>query len=349
MANSQKSIVSLDQQKRAVKFSAFELDNKIVFEFFDRQPAEQRDELVFRAIYIGVLALMEDRLSAFLAKTQNELGAQLESLKLIFEMKKEIFFKTAVKGMAAEEDVIGFLRESFRARGWEDTAEPTGSKAGKLSGNKTGDILCRVAGTDRTIVIEVKYDKSYRLGDILDKDIFTKKADTAWSQILEAKANRDGSVGIIVFDKSLVDASITRAVESVGFIRGVGFVAIVDARAGDYSNLAVAYSLARDIVLHAKTVDVRDEVLVILIKRILNDLERLTSVQRHCRTIAAANRSILEDLQKGMLSMRFTMQYLGKFLKDGQLTREDLFAFYEAEPVKSEFSQLSIDAMLEDK
>jgi len=72
-------------------------------------------------------------------------------------------------------------------------------------------------------------------------------------------------------------------------------------------------------------------------------------VQRHCRTIAAANRSILEDLQKGMLSMRFTMQYLGKFLKDGQLTREDLFAFYEAEPVKSEFSQLSIDAMLEDK
>ena len=106
-----KSILSLDQQKSLVRFNPFELANPIVFEFFNKQPEDQRDEILFRAIYIGVLALMEDRLSSFLAKTSNELGTQLESLKLIFEMKKEIFFKTAVKGMAAENDIALFLQE----------------------------------------------------------------------------------------------------------------------------------------------------------------------------------------------------------------------------------------------
>lgn len=41
---------------------------------------------------------MEDRLSAFLSKTSNELGTELESLKMIFEMKKEIFYKSSIKG-----------------------------------------------------------------------------------------------------------------------------------------------------------------------------------------------------------------------------------------------------------
>lgn len=85
------NIISLDQKTKRTKISQFELENEIVFNYFDRLPTDQRDEALFRSIYIGVLAMMEDRLSAFLAKTQNELGTQLESLKMIFEMKKEIF------------------------------------------------------------------------------------------------------------------------------------------------------------------------------------------------------------------------------------------------------------------
>lgn len=61
-----------------------------------------------KALYIGVLALMEDRLSAFLSKTSNELGTELESLKMIFEMKKEIFYKSSIKGVLAEEEIADF-------------------------------------------------------------------------------------------------------------------------------------------------------------------------------------------------------------------------------------------------
>ena len=90
-------LVSLDQKNSRVQFGAFEVDNKILFEFFNRLAAADRDEQLHKALYIGVLALMEDRLSSFLSRTTNELGTELESLKLIFDMKKELFYRSAVK------------------------------------------------------------------------------------------------------------------------------------------------------------------------------------------------------------------------------------------------------------
>ena len=42
---------------------------------------------------------MEDRISTFLSKTSNELGTELESLKMIFEMKKELFLSLLLKAL----------------------------------------------------------------------------------------------------------------------------------------------------------------------------------------------------------------------------------------------------------
>jgi hypothetical protein len=337
------NIVTIDQKKSQVKIKAFELDNQIVYEYFNKIPTELRDETFLKAVYIGTLALMEDRLSAFLSKTQNELSVELLSLKMIFDMKKEVFYKTAVKGMLAEGEIIQFLNGWFKETGLKDIAEPTGTLAGNIKGNKTGDVLCKVEETKKSIVIEVKFDKTYKLGDIQDKDIFIKKSDTAWGQILEAKANRDSVVGMIVFDRSLVDASIIKAVSDVGFIRGVGFVAIVDSQKGDYKNLVIAYLLARDIVLNAKEYETSPEVLTIIVKRILNDLESLKSLEKHVKTIQNSSQSILDELNKGMLSIEFTLQYLNKFIADGKLTKEDLFNFYNAEDVKKKFSALNLE------
>ncbi len=66
-----KNIVSLDQKGRKVKLSGFELENEVVFEFFNSRAVEQRDDLLLRALYIGVLALAEDRLASFLSTTSN--------------------------------------------------------------------------------------------------------------------------------------------------------------------------------------------------------------------------------------------------------------------------------------
>ena len=89
----------MNQQLKRVEVKQFEIENEIVFNYFNNLPTTDRDNKLLRAIYIGVLALMEDRISAFLAKTQNELGTELESLKMIFEMKSELFYKSTIKAM----------------------------------------------------------------------------------------------------------------------------------------------------------------------------------------------------------------------------------------------------------
>lgn len=338
MAN---KILSLDQKLKRVKFSSFELNNEIVFTYLDNLPADQRDDALLRAIYIGVLALMEDRLSAFLSKTQNELGTELESLKMIFDMKKEVFFKTAVKGMVAEDEVADFLNTYFTERNLKDRAETIGTTEGILTKNKTGDIVCFVNGDEeKRIAIEVKFDKSIKLGKIESKDIFTKRQDSAWSQILEAKANRDGKVGIIVFDISLVDGSILKFTDSVGFIHGVGFVAVIDSQKGDYSNLIIAYNLARDIILYAIQPDFDDKTLTIILRRIIKDIDTFFDIKKLVLGNIKSNQEILKHLERSLLLMEFNQKYLSKFLIDGKLKEEDLLAFYSGEEVKERFAPI---------
>lgn len=331
-------MLQLNQKLKRVEISDFELENEIVFNYFDNLPASERDNKLIRAIYIGVLALMEDRISAFLSKTSNELGTELESLKMIFEMKKELFYKSAIKGVLAEDEIAEFLNQFFSEKRLKDQAILTGNTAGKLPKNKTGDIICEVDGKpDLKIAIECKFDKNVRLGEIESKEIFTRKTDTAWSQLIEAQANRESKVSLIVFDISLVDNSILRNFENVGYIPSIGLIAIINSQEGDYSNLAIAYMLARDIALNAKEVDLDKDLLVVLVNRIIKDINEILSIRSLVEDNIENNKKILKQLEKSMLLMEFNQEYLKKFLNDGTLTKSDLLDFYSGEDIKDKF------------
>lgn len=331
-------MVVLNQQLKRVEIKPFEIENEIVFNYFNNLPSEERDGKLLRAIYIGVLALMEDRISAFLAKTQNELGTELESLKMIFEMKKELFYKSTIKGSLAEEEITEYLNNYFSEKKIKDKALLTGNATGLLPKNKTGDIICEVDGKqDIKIVIECKFDKSIKLGDIENKDIFTKKFDTAWSQLIEAQANREAKISLIVFDLSLVDSSILKIFDNVGYIHGIGFIAIINSQKGDYSNLAIAYMLARDIAINAKEVDFDKELLSIITNRIIKDIYEILSIKSLVENNIENNKAILKQLEKSILLMEFNQSYLKKFLNDGTLTKKDLLSFYSGEDVKDKY------------
>lgn len=338
------STIKLNQQLSRVEIKEFEIENTIVFNYFNNLPTNERDEKLLRAIYIGVLALMEDRISAFLSKTSNELGTELESLKMIFEMKKELFYKSTIKGVLAEDEIAEFLNNYFQEKRLKDRAILTGNTAGNIAKNKTGDIVCEVNGdSSLKIVIECKFDKSIRLGEVESKDVFTRKTDTAWSQLIEAEANRDGKVSIIVFDRSLVDNSILKFSENVGYISGIGFVAIVDSQKGDYSNLSIAYMLARDIALNAKEIDLDKDLLAILVNRIIKDINEVLSIKSLVYNNIENNKAILRQLEKSILLMEFNQEYMKKFLQDGALTKKDLLDFYSGEDVKDKFKPIEKD------
>lgn len=331
-------MVHLNQQLKRIEISSFEIENQIAFNFFNNLQSSERDEKLLRAIYIGVLALMEDRMSAFLSKTSNELGTELESLKMIFDMKKELFYKTSIKGILAEDEIADFLNQYFTDKRLKDRAILTGNSAGIIPKNKTGDIICEVDGNPNLkIAIECKFDKSVRLGEIGTKDLFTRKTDTAWSQLLEAQANRDAKVSLIVFDISLVDNSIVKEFENVGYIPSVGLVAVINSQKGDYSNLAIAYMLARDIALNAKQVDLNKDLLVILVNRLIKDINEITTIKTLVHNNIENNKAILKQLEKSILLMEFNQEYLRKFLVDGTLTKQDLLNYYQGEDVKEKY------------
>lgn len=332
------STIKLNQQLQRLEIQEFEISNPIVFNYFDNLPTTERDEKLLRAIYIGVLALMEDRISAFLAKTNNELGTELESLKMIFEMKKELFYKSTIKGTLAEDDIAEFLNDYFAEKRLKDLAFLTGNTAGSIPKNKTGDIICEINGQpDLKIAIECKFDKSIRFGEIENKEIFTRKTDTAWSQLIEAQANRDAKVSLIVFDISLVDNSILKNFDNVGYIPEIGFVAIINSQKGDYSNLAIAYMLARDIAMNAKNVAIEKDLLAILVNRIIRDIHQVLSIRTLVYNNIDNSKEILKQLEKSMLLMEFNQEYLRKFLSDGTLTKKDLLDFYNGEDVKDKY------------
>lgn len=347
------NIVSLNQELKRIELSnTLCIDNEIVFNYFDKIPSGQRDETLFRALYIGVLALMEDRFSAFLANTSNELGTQLENLKIIFDMKKEIFYKTAQqKGTIAESEIETSLKEYLEQRKIKDEVILIGNTTGTIRRNKTGDIVCKLDGSDKKIVIECKFNRSTALGGIDTKDVLKKKQDTAWDQLLEASVNRDAQAAIIVFDRELASPTILKFTDSVGFIPGVGFVVIVESQKNDYSNLFVAYSLARDIAMNSKNVDYRDEMLALLVRRILSDIKQLFDIKGLVEENIANNKSILKKMEQSMLKISFTNDYLKKFLEDGIMTKEDLYAFFEGDVVREKYEKIEqeINAFCDDE
>ena len=334
-------IININQQLKRIELKEFEIENEIVFNFFNNLSATDRDDKLLRAIYIGVLALKEDRISAFLAKTTNELGTELESLKMIVDMKKELFYKTTIKGSLAEDDIAEFLNNYFTEKKLKDRAILTGNTTGSLPRNKTGDIICEVEGkTELRIAIECKFDKSLKLGDIESKDVFTRKTDTAWSQLIEAQANREAKVSLIVFDKALIDNSILKNYENIGFLPSVGFIAVIDSQRGDYSNLAIAYMLARDIALNAKEVELDKELLSLIVNRIIKDINETLTIRNLVEANIENNKAILKQLEKSLLLMEFNQKYLTKFLSDGKLTKKDLLDFYSGEEVKDKYKSL---------
>lgn len=332
-------LVKLDQKKLTTTIKEFVLDQRLIFEFFDKQPEKGRDKLVVKAFLLGVLALQEDRLSAFLAKTANTLGTELESLKYIFDLNQELFFKTTGKGREVEADLVEVLEQYLKVRRYRDEVSHKGEVAGDLKGNKTGDILVKVnKSEDLKIVIESKFDKSKRLGLIQDIDAYVKN-DTAVGQLLEASVNRSAQQGIIVFDREIIDAKLDAEVENVKYVPQVGFVCIVDHQRGDYGNLFLSYDLARDMCIHPRAEETAS-ILSILVGRFLHDVNLFLSLKKKLIELRSGTDSMIKTIHKAILSLEFSKQVLSTFLENGSLEKKTLFELYHADTVKKQYKDI---------
>jgi hypothetical protein len=95
--------------------------------------------------------------------------------------------------------------------------------------------------------------------------------------------------------------------------------------------------LARDIALNAKQVDLDKDLLVLLVNRLIKDINEITTIKNLVHNNIENNKAILKQLEKSILLMDFNQQYLKKFLEDGTLTKEDLLNYYQGEDVKDKY------------
>lgn len=330
--------IKLNQGLKRIEVSKLEIENELAFEHFDKLPADQRDAEFVKAFYIGVLALKQDRLAAFMARTNNELGTELETLKMMYEMKAELFAKSTVKGVEAEFDIAEYLADLAKANGHADEIELTGNSAGALPKNKTGDILCKVDGDEnRQVAIECKFDKSVRLGEIEDIDWYGNKFDTALSQLIEAQANRQCDQAIIVFDRSSIAPALLKVIGNIAFRPQYGFIVVVDSLRGDYQNLGLAYLLSRDMASTDKKVELETDLLLILMDRIVSEANHLLEIRSLVEDGIKKSQDVISRLEQGSLSMDFCRSYLKKFLETGTLSKADLLDFYSGKDLKIKY------------
>lgn len=336
--------IKLNQGLRRIEVSKLEIENELAFEHFDKLPADQRDAEFVKALYIGVLALKQDRLAAFMARTNNELGTELETLKIMYEMKAELFAKSTVKGAEAELHIRDYLVDLVASQSHQDEIELTGNSTGSIAKNKTGDLLCRVNGDEnRKVVIECKFDKSIRLGEVEDVDWYGNKFDTALSQLIEAQANRECDQAIIVFDRSSAAPALLNRIGNIAFRPKYGFIVIVDSLRGDYQNLGLAYLLARDLAAANPSLEVEHDLLLILMDRIIADANRLADIRSLVEDGIKKSQEVLSRLEQGRLSLEFCQSYLKRFLDTGTLTREDLLTFYQGGDLKAKYQPVQED------
>ena len=350
--------IKLSQQDHTVTIDKLVTDDSMVFEVFDDASAAEYEEVLAAMLHIGALAMAEDRIHHLIDATEAELFPKLARFRRIFEKRKAEFENTTQKGTKAEVDIVEVLNDYIKAQGWTDFAEGSGTTKGALDRNKTGDVLCTLEFSEERgegtcqLGIEVKFDKGVALGAPADTDVFKgndqlsgslKKSnfDTAWSQLLETRANRDCPFAIIVFDREIAHKQVLDQVDDVGFFPGIpGFIAIVDSQKGDYRNLLLAYRIARDLALYHQRGD--DEIDVKLLELMVGRIVQYSSsakrvadlVRKNTDASIKMNKEVQKEVSRLVHLSAFTQDYLRKFLQDKTLSAKDLTEFYYAAEAK---------------
>lgn len=334
-------LLSLDNVSKQIKLQPMEIDHPLIFSYFQQLPDTKRDEAFKRALQIGVVAMMEDRIAAFLARTENELGTHLESLKLIYERTVTAKEKTTQSGVDAEQVVYQKVQQFLTNSKYDrDDLQLTGATAGAIKRNKTGDLVLRVEGDSAlTLAIEVKFDQSMSLGEFEGSDSLSRPRDTALSQLFEASANRKAKLSVIVFDTNRVADALKNRVNGIKWIPDVGFIVIVDHDRDNYTNLLVALDLMRSMV--RKTLRIADQsILEALVGRISQDLSSIQETEKLLVENHQNLRKIAETIRKHVLLVGHTKLLIKAFIQDGELSQKALLDFYRGKEIRDEMNEV---------
>ena len=100
--------------------------------------------------------------------------------------------------------------------------------------------------------------------------------------------------------------------------------------------------LARDLIKNATRIELDKDFLALFVNRMIKDVGEVRQIEKLVRSNIQNNNKILEQLEKSLLTLQFTQEYLMKFLSDGTLSKEDLLSFYSGDQVRAKFKEVDV-------
>jgi hypothetical protein len=207
-----------------------------------------------------------------------------------------------------------------------------------MRNNKTGDIVIEFDGSpDRSVAVEVKFDKTLSLGDWSDGDSTSKRRDTALSQLFESRANRKTQFAVIVFDRNRCAQALLNAVGNIKWFPGAGFVVIIDHDRADYGHLFLAVDLLRSMTEPGVAV-FDNSVLEALLMRMSQDLATILQTRDLLKENHQNLKKIAASIEKHAALVEFTRDLIKRGLSEGQLDARLILEIYRGERVVAQLN-----------
>jgi len=349
LKGAQKTTINVDENENKISIHhEFALHPIIVDWFGDTKnvPAARRPEILAQAINVGLLAIMENRVEGIISRINADIDADLSMIVKKMQLLETRFHKDTNFNTQLEDDVRKALESHANHCGWKDRLVPSGDSGGVATNrtpNKTGDVEISVIDTNgklSRVAVEVKFNKQVAEGAFEDFKADQGSTDTAWSQIIEARWNRESPIGIFVVDKEKLNPKIKSLTESVAYVPEVrGFVCVVDVLSNDYSNACIAYGLARTISLASRDMQFYEPgVLDFIIQRTQHTLRRRETIKKISKTMVSDLVKSLTSLENDLVyvdqALEFLQSFINEYSRTGTLTAESMFDLYSQEEVK---------------
>ena len=364
---SPKKGINLNNDENSVQIGlSFELHPSVYGWFSDTKAvkAGDRASYITKALNTGLLALWQGRVSHALKQFKDEMQSELELVQMYTDSLQERLEKDNKYKTDQEVTVADALEAYIKEKKYSDTVDVTGTDADG-DGNKTGDVLAIVKDGRKAenLGIEVKFAANYGLGDSNagsgaggrknTKTSFRSGADTAISQILETRSNRDSRLAIFVVDEHLnpLDGPPVRFFPAYS-----GFIVKVDTLSNDFTALEICYEIARQMTLSSRSLTgmdfdiieflLRDLALVLARQNFLKDagetiLKQI--VKSHNDNIKVVKEQVAQfdaELSALRTSIENTTEILSKFFKTGELSASEKFSTYVQTQAGAEWSSV---------
>lgn len=362
--------INLIEDENSIQIgSTFELHPSVYGWFSDQKAVKvkDRDAYLTKALNVGLLSLWQGRVAHALKQFKDEMQSELELVQMYADSLQEKLEKDNKYKTEQEVTVADALKAYISEKKYSDTVDVTGTD-GEGDGNKTGDVLAIVKDGRKSenLGIEVKFASTYGLGDPKagsgaggrkkGKVNFRSPDDTAISQILETRSNRESMLAIFVVDEHLnpIDGPPVQFYPAYS-----GFIVKVDTLANDFIALEICYEIARQMTLSSRSLDgmdfdiieflLRDMAMVLARQNFLKDAGQTIMkqiVKSHNDNLKVVSEQVaLFDAELSALktSVENTTGILENFFKTGELSASEMFSTYVRDQESKEWASVKAE------